>query len=248
MLVPIIIIQIITFVLIIIFLRLLFHKHLSFALNRLQGLQTHNLEKEAQLNKELERAKRERQEEAEKGRFEARKLKEAAKQEADRVKEEALIEAQETSRRIQQEAQAECERIKKATIAEVQESSVTLAAKVIKEIFSEENCKELQRELVDELINELRKVDKEKIKVEVKKAEVVSSYPLSDKQKHALSEILKEAIGHSIELTERLDPAIISGLVINLGGRILDGSLQNKLRKVIPLLKKEQEAKGDVSH
>jgi F0F1-type ATP synthase delta subunit len=108
---------------------------------------------------------------------------------------------------------------------------------MIRDIFSQKARQELERELVDELIIELRKIDKEKLKVETKKAEVTSSYPLLDNQKNSIREILRDVMGYSVELEEKTDASIISGLVINLGGLILDGSLQNKLRKIIPYLK-----------
>lgn len=237
-----VLIQGVTFILIIIFLRLLFHKHLSFALKRLQELHNQNLEKEAVLNRELERAKLEREAEAEKGRQEAQKLKDAAKEEAEKIKAQALAQSKQGIDKTIQEAKEECERLKRQAIVEIEESGVSLASGIIKEIFSEAARQELQRELIDELIAELRKIDKEKMKVEVKKVEIVSSFPLLDKQKDAIRQILSGAIGSQIELAERVDPAVISGLIINLGGRILDGSLQNKLSKVIPYIKKERDS------
>jgi len=232
-------IQVVTFILIIIFLRVLFHKNLSSALKRLQDLHGQNLEKEATLNREIERAKKDREEETEKGRWEAKKLIETAKTEADKLKEEALLRAKQEAEKAIEETRQECESIRRKSASEIEESSVKLASAIIREIFSEEARQELQRELVDELVVELRKIDKEKLKVEIKKAEVITSHPLLEKQKSSIAQIICEAVGHHVELEEKIDASIISGLVINLGGRILDGSLQNKLRKVIPYIKRD---------
>lgn len=232
-----ILIQAITFVVIIIFLRLLFYRHLSTALRRLQELYRQNLEKEVALNKELERAKQERLTEIEKGKEEAKKLRDAARTEAERIKAQMLTEAKQETERMIQEANQECSRLKQETINQIQESSVNLACTMIREIFSEKARQELQKELVDELIEELSKIEKQKLKVQTQKAQVISSYPLLDIQKNAIKAILQDALESPLELEEKTDAAIISGLVINLGGLILDGSLQNKLRKIIPYLR-----------
>jgi F0F1-type ATP synthase delta subunit len=232
-----ILIQAITALGIFIFLRLLFSRDLSAALKRLQELQRQNIEKEIALNKELELAKQNRQSEIERGRDEAKKLKDLARADIEKSKEQMLLKAKQEADAFLTHAAQERELLKQQLSLQIEEVGVNLALGMIRDIFSQEARQELQRELVDELIIELRKIDKEKLKVETKKAEVTSSYPLLDNQKNGIREILRDVMGYSVELEEKTDASIISGLVINLGGLILDGSLQNKLRKIIPYLK-----------
>jgi F0F1-type ATP synthase delta subunit len=232
-----ILIQAITALGIFIFLRLLFSHDLSAALKRLQELQRQNIEKEIALNKELELAKQNRQSEIERGRDEAKKLKDLARADIEKSKEQVLLKAKQEADGFLTHAAQERELLKHQLSLQIEEVSVNLALGMIRDIFSQEARQELERELVDELIIELRKIDKEKLKVETKKAEVTSSYPLLDNQKNGIREILRDVMGYSVELEEKTDASIISGLVINLGGLILDGSLQNKLRKIIPYLK-----------
>lgn len=236
-----ILIQVVTFVVIIIFLRLLFYRHLSFALKRLQQLHQQNLDKEVALTRELERAKLDREKEAEKGRQEAKLLIDKARDEAEKLKQEMLLKAKQDAESLLVEAGRETEALKHRVVSQIEETGVNLAMGVVREIFSQEARQELQRELVDELIEELRKIEKEKLKVEIKKAEVISSYPLLDNQKNAIKEIIQAALGYSIQFEERTDHSIISGLIINLGGLVLDGSLSNKLRKAIPYLREEND-------
>jgi F0F1-type ATP synthase delta subunit len=59
-----------------------------------------------------------------------------------------------------------------------------------------------------------------------------------DKQKSTIQDILFDKTTYKAEFEEKIDEAIISGLVIDLGSLVLDGSLSNKLRKIIPYLKK----------
>lgn len=234
-----VLIQVVTFGLIIIFLRFLFYRHLSTALKRLQELNRQNLEKEIALNKEIDRAQKEWQAAIERGREEAQKIKDASRQEAERLKEQIIKEALNEREKIFQGANQECGRLKREMISQMEEYSVTLACGMLKDIFSDKARQELERELVEELIEELRKLDTEKLKTEAKKIEITSSYPLLDNQKMAVKEIIQNVNGSLVELQERIDSAIISGIIINLGGRFLDGSLANKLRRIIPYLRKE---------
>ena len=235
-----ILIQAITFLVIIIFLRLLFYQHLSFALKRLKQLQQENLEREITLNKELERAKQEREMEVEKGKEESKRLRESARQEAEKIKSEAALKSKQDADRIMQEASSERERLKKEAHSEIEESGIELAKGLIREIFSTEGKQVLHHKFVDELIDELGRIERERFKIETEKAQVISAYHLTDTQKTAIKDTLSDKLGRKIELEEKLDESIISGLIINLSSLVLDGSLQNKLRKLIPYLREER--------
>ena len=233
-----IIIQVITFAIIIVFLRMLFSRHLSFALRRLQQLHQENLEKEVALNKELERAKEDRRLEIDKGREEAKKIKEFAQIDAEKIRQEAILKSRQESSRIIDEANIEKERLKAEAIGQIEESAISLAREIMVEIFSKQLIEAMHLKLVDELIEELRKIDKKEFKVKIERIQVVTSHPLLDKQKSTIQDILYDKTAYQAEFEEKIDEAIISGLVIDLGSLVLDGSLSNKLRKIIPYLKK----------
>ena len=233
-----IIIQVITFVVIIVFLRMLFSRHLSLALRRLQQLHQENLEKEVALNKELERAKEERRLEIDKGREEAKKIKEFAQIDAEKIRQEVMVKSRQESSRIIDDANIEKGRLKTEATSQIEESAISLAREIMVEIFSKQLIEAMHLKLVDELIEELRKIDKKEFKVKIERIQVVTSHPLLDKQKSAIQDILFDKTTYKAEFEEKIDQAIISGLVIDLGSLVLDGSLSNKLRKIIPYLKK----------
>lgn len=60
-------------------------------------------------------------------------------------------------------------------------------------------------------------------------ATVTSAEPLSDGHIGALKEALKEATGKDVTLERRTDPALIGGLVVQVGSRMIDTSLRTKL-------------------
>lgn len=218
---------------VIIFLKFIFGKYLSSALTRMQDLQARNLQKEVSLNKEMERAIQYRQSEIAKGREEADKLKAQARDEAVRMKDQFLAQAKQEAEAAFSEAKQAGERLKQEVISAGRQQALNMAEEVIRGIFSGNARQALNRELVDELIEGISRIDKSKLKTDAKKAEVTSASPLSDTQKGALRKELSGIAGHEIELTEKIDESLISGLIINLGGVVLDGSLSSKMRKIL---------------
>ena len=64
-------------------------------------------------------------------------------------------------------------------------------------------------------------------------AEVVSAHPLDDAQRVALEDALKgTAGGRNIRIDTRVDPAILGGLVVKMGSRMIDSSLRTKLNSL----------------
>jgi F-type H+-transporting ATPase subunit delta len=59
--------------------------------------------------------------------------------------------------------------------------------------------------------------------------EVVSAKALGQGQVEALRERLKKVAGADVRLSTRVDPAILGGLVVRLGSRMVDSSLRTKL-------------------
>jgi F-type H+-transporting ATPase subunit delta len=67
----------------------------------------------------------------------------------------------------------------------------------------------------------------------VKRAEVTVAEPLGEAHLAALKEALREVSGgQSVELSVKVDPSIIGGLVVRLGSRMVDGSLRTKLNTI----------------
>jgi len=63
-------------------------------------------------------------------------------------------------------------------------------------------------------------------------AEVTVAEQLSDKNLEALRTALKSVTGKDVDLRVKVDPAIIGGLVVKLGSRMVDSSLRTKLNSI----------------
>ena len=67
----------------------------------------------------------------------------------------------------------------------------------------------------------------------VKRAEVTAAAPLSDAHVAALKEALKASTGgKDVDVSVKVDPEIIGGLIVKLGSRMVDGSLRSKLNAI----------------
>ncbi|WBU30083.1 F0F1 ATP synthase subunit delta [Rhodopseudomonas palustris] len=63
-------------------------------------------------------------------------------------------------------------------------------------------------------------------------ADVTVAEKLSDKNLEALKAALKSVTGKDVALNINVDPAIIGGLVVKLGSRMVDSSLRTKLNSI----------------
>jgi F-type H+-transporting ATPase subunit delta len=63
-------------------------------------------------------------------------------------------------------------------------------------------------------------------------AEVTSAEPLNDRHVGELKAALKAALGKDVTLDTRVDPALIGGLIVKVGSRMIDGSVRTKLNSL----------------
>jgi F-type H+-transporting ATPase subunit delta len=63
-------------------------------------------------------------------------------------------------------------------------------------------------------------------------AEVTSARPLDEAQKTALTEALNKALGGKVQVNEKVDPALLGGLVVKVGSRMIDSSIRSKLQRL----------------
>ncbi|MCK4994251.1 MAG: F0F1 ATP synthase subunit delta [Candidatus Omnitrophica bacterium] len=240
MIVKLFILQLVTFVLIIFALRMLFYRHLNSALKRLKDLHEENLIKESQLKDELVRAKKERESEVEKGKIEAKRLIAEAKKSGESLSQNMNIQAQQEAQRIIEDGKDALEKTKKELIEKNEAEALKLSQEVIEYTLTAQIMRSLHHELLSEVIEEIRKIENEKFFVKEQKINVISSYELSDEEKVKVKELMSSKLGLEVELQEEINPRIIGGLIIKIGGFVVDGSLENKFKKAIAYLKGKQ--------
>jgi len=60
-------------------------------------------------------------------------------------------------------------------------------------------------------------------------AEVTTAIPLDDADKLKIAQRITEIVGKPVQLRPKVDPAIIGGIIIRVGDKLIDGSLRSKL-------------------
>jgi F-type H+-transporting ATPase subunit delta len=62
--------------------------------------------------------------------------------------------------------------------------------------------------------------------------EVTSAVELDESLVRSIGDRIEERTGRKVELTSRVDPDIIGGLVLRVGNRVLDASVQGRLQRL----------------
>ncbi len=225
-----IIIQVITFTLLVFLLRQFLYKQVTRSLARLQQLYQENLNREEELKRQREETEQELKAKIARNNEEIGRLRAAAEADAQKVHEEILAKAREEGRRIVAGAEAQKERMRANLVSEMEEKALGLASDIIEHIFTAQVAQEIHYHLIDELIEEIGKSDGRRLQLTVETVEVVVPFPLTQVQKEKLNKILSSNMGRSVNLKETIDQKIVTGMVLRLGDLVLDGSLKNKLR------------------
>jgi F-type H+-transporting ATPase subunit delta len=63
-------------------------------------------------------------------------------------------------------------------------------------------------------------------------AEVVSARPLDEAARQRLAEAIRRVAGQRVTIDLKVDPALIAGLVVKVGSRMIDSSLRTKLNRM----------------
>jgi F-type H+-transporting ATPase subunit delta len=68
-------------------------------------------------------------------------------------------------------------------------------------------------------------------------AEAVSAAPLNEDQARRLRAEIERVVGKAVNLTSRVDPELLGGLVVKVGSTMIDSSLKTKLARLKSVMK-----------
>jgi len=178
---------------------------------------------EVEFNKRLEEAAQERERIIARAREEGQEERKAILAEAEQEAQRVLVGARE-------EAGSERERILRDLRGQVAVLAIAAANRLIGEALDEQR----QRRLVDEFFTgisagRVQIIDQAELAVGDTKARVTSALPLSEEEKSTLASSLAAQLGAEPEMEFDVDPAILGGLVLKVGDRVVDGSVAGKL-------------------
>lgn len=226
-------IQVVTFGLLLFLLRHLFYRQVTQARDRLDHLYQQNLTREEDLKKSKDDAEKKLKIEMARYQEEMKKLKADAESEIQKMSEEVLTQAREEGERVIAEAKNKGDRLKARFMAEAEEKAVGLTEEILKHLFSSKIVEGIHHHLIDGLIEEIGKLDGQRIKKNIERAEVKVPQSLTAAQKGSLTQVLSTKTGKLVDIKEFIDPDIMAGMVIRLDELILDGGLNNKLKETL---------------
>jgi F-type H+-transporting ATPase subunit b len=190
-----ILIQVITFAILVFLLRQFLHKQNSQALERLQQLYQENLKREEDLKKAQEAADQQLKEKIAQHNEEIGKLKAAGEVDVQKMHDEILAKAKEEATKIVDTAEAKREQIKASLVSEMEEKALVLAFDIVGHIFTAQVAQGIHHQLINEFIEEIEKSDGQRMQLNVETAEIAAPYPLTQVQEENLKNILSSKMG-----------------------------------------------------
>jgi len=225
-------VQILNFAIIFVVLRVWVYKPILGLLERrrqriAQGLEDARVAAEARANAEKEA-------QALLGRAQAdanQKVRESAER-AEQVAREIHAAAEKDAAAVREAAAGEAEQARSAALGELRGQVAALAIAAAQKLIGESLDEKRQRHLVEEFfsgIKDGRVLVLEGEALQGASAEVTSALPLTEAEQATVSKQLAKPLGAGASLSFRVDPAILGGLVIRVGDKVIDGSVAGKL-------------------
>lgn len=238
MILQLILIQVATLIVIVFILRQIFIRHVNSALANLRSLYQDNLKKEDVLNDEISHTKKLRHQEIARAKQEADQIrleaKQAAEEESKKLISDAQNQAEAQASRILEKANLQVDSQYRRMVQSLQEEVANFSEDAINCILSQKSKRILQEQLIKELLQELKGAPKDQVEMEEGTNEigVTCAYALGDSEKKQIREAVCQYLGkEKLNFSFNIDQALIGGLILNFGGKIIDGGLYNRLRQ-----------------
>jgi F-type H+-transporting ATPase subunit b len=182
---------------------------------------------------------------------EAEKLLSEARSKAAQETRELTQRAEQQAKEIRAAAEASAAKAREAAVAEVEAERgrilsdlrgqvAALAVAAAQKLIGEALDAKKQKALIDEFFSGVKagKVTVlEGADVEGEGAVVTSALPLSKEEQTAVEKQVVSALGGKGEVTFRVDPNILGGLLVRVGDKLLDGSVSGQLTALRQTLK-----------
>jgi F0F1-type ATP synthase delta subunit len=220
------------FVGLIFMLRRILTQNVVLATNHLEELSQDFAQKEKEINRQLDEAKKKSQEMVALAREEADKLKEQIIKDAEEQRDKILSSA----RKQGEEAIEQADKSRQLLLSEVNEriakEAINKACELIRDTLPEQFRLDVHTHWVRELIEVgLAQLPRLNLPPDAKDTKIVSAFPLNEEQRKVLSKKIKDIVGAEVKIKEETDPAVVAGLIISLGSLVLDSSLKNKIQE-----------------
>jgi len=172
----------------------------------------------------------------EQARAEATQLLAEARQQARESAEQAAAKARQQAEQLLAQARQDAEEERNRLLGQMREQITALALAAAHKLVGEALDEQRQRALVGAFFSGVREGRVEVLPDEVGPVGgpvvVTSALPLTDAEQVAIRQDMAARLGQDVDLTFRVDPQILGGLVVRVGDRVVDGSVAGQLEQL----------------
>lgn len=197
-----------------------------------QGLEDARIAEEARANAEREAQKI---------------IAEAQKKAADVVR-EASDRAEIAAREVHGNAETEIEKLRASSLVEIEQErerslselrgqigalAIAAAQKLIGESLIQDESR--QHALLDEFFSGVKSgkvIVLDDVKLSGSSAQVTSALPLTAQEQETVKKDILNTLGAGATISFRVDPSILGGLIVQVGDRVIDGSVLSQLQEL----------------
>lgn len=228
-----VIVQVITFVGMVIILRAWVFKPMVNMLDNRRKTIAQGLEDARVASDARENAEKDAQEIIAKAQQEANAKVREASERAEQAGREIKAAAEADAAKIREAAKLEAEQSKEGILGELRGQVAALAIAAAQKVIGETIDKKKQRALIDEFFSGIKRGKVVLLDAESElpggSAEVISALPLTNKEQATVKKDVISKLGGGATVSFRVDPNILGGVVIRVGDKVLDGSVAAKL-------------------
>lgn len=148
---------------------------------------------------------------------------------------EVIAAAEAEAAKKREESLAEVESERDRILGEMRGQVGALAIAAAQKLINASLDEGRQRVLIDEFFSGVksgRVVVLEGKQMSGASAEVTSALPLTTEEKEAIKQDVLSQVGDQATVTFRVDPAILGGLIVRVGDKVLDGSVGGQLESL----------------
>ena len=214
---------------IVLWTRGVFARDLTQALKRVTQQEQTLQEKADVLEQRLAQMEREYHAKLKVAQKDAERIVEDAKQQAMNIRTAAIEEAKHRARHLLLEAEQSRAQLKSEVAQELNGQAIQRTCESLRALLPASELLALHTTLTTELLRALAQLDVAPFRAEINRIEVVSAQALTSAQSHQLAQWALTALGTTVAVQVKTDPALVAGLVVRLGPTVIDNSLVNRL-------------------
>jgi F-type H+-transporting ATPase subunit b len=195
------------------------------------------LEDAEQARRDRERAQAEYEERIKQAEQEREAILARAAGEGEQARAEALAQARAQAERVVAEGKEAVERERQRMLADLRGQVAALSIAAANKLIGEALDEQRQRRLIDEFFSGIKagrvvvleEQELEQAKAGEVMATVTSALPLTEEERKVVSSGLAEQMGQVPAIDFKVDPAVLGGLVVRIGDKVIDGSVGGRL-------------------